>query len=331
MVGGVDQAASGGDPTVPTVEGEAAILARFRAAGGRPVVPTTVESSLVTVGDGITLRVIRQRPPAGVAVRRDVLLVHGLSSNALLWEGVSTILAAAGHPVVAIDLRSHGESDAPAAGYDTATAADDVAAVAAALGIASALVAGQSWGGNVVVALAAHHPWVVAGLGLVDGGWFSPSSQFDSWEACERALRPPDVEGRPAAEMEGYLRSAHPDWASWAIEATMASLMVTADGTLRRRLSIPHHMSIVRSMWDNPPQPLFPLVHVPVVLMPALPGDDAAAADRLRRLRESATTLTDATLHPYPGGDHDLHAQQPVAIAADLIELAGRLSAPVEH
>ena len=67
-------------------------------------------------------------PPATVA---PFLLVHGLSSNARVWDGVARRLAAAGHEVVAVDLRGHGRSEAPADGYDTDTCADDLRCVAA--------------------------------------------------------------------------------------------------------------------------------------------------------------------------------------------------------
>src|SRR5947207_2594292 len=81
----------------------------------------------VTVADGVRLHV-RHWP--GEPDRTPFLLVHGLSSNARLWDGVATRLAAAGYPAYAVDLRSHGESERPPDGYDTATAAADVAAVA---------------------------------------------------------------------------------------------------------------------------------------------------------------------------------------------------------
>jgi pimeloyl-ACP methyl ester carboxylesterase len=70
----------------------------------------------VPVADGVTLRVRHWPGPASPAF----LLVHGLSSNARLWDQVAGRLAAAGHPAYAVDLRSHGESDAPPAEYDTA-------------------------------------------------------------------------------------------------------------------------------------------------------------------------------------------------------------------
>ena len=38
------------------------------------------------------------------------LLVHGLASNARMWDGVAQRLADAGHPVATVDLRGHGRS-----------------------------------------------------------------------------------------------------------------------------------------------------------------------------------------------------------------------------
>jgi pimeloyl-ACP methyl ester carboxylesterase len=99
-----------------------------------------------------------------------VLLVHGLSSNARLWDGVAAHLADAGHPVVAVDLRGHGASAAIADEEPdpTVAAVHDLAAVCVDLGWAAPVVAGQSWGGNVVLQLAGERP--LHGLALVDGG-----------------------------------------------------------------------------------------------------------------------------------------------------------------
>ncbi len=285
------------------------------ADGPGRVEPQPVDERF-TVAPGVALRL--RRWPGDL---RPFLLVHGLSSNARLWDGVARILSAAGHPVTAVDLRSHGESDAPPDGYDTATAAEDLAA----LGIRGAVVAGQSWGGNVVVSFAARHPELVAALALVDGGWLAPSAEFPSWEACEAALRPPDIDGLPAAQLRRYLRESHPDWSAGALAATEANLRVWPDGSLTRRLPIDRHMRIVRSMWDDPPQPYYPAIRVPVLLIPALPGDVRQAAGRRGRVEAAARELPDATIREYPDADHDLHAQHPSELAADLLALADRL------
>ena len=85
-----------------------------------------------------------------------ILLIHGLASNARLWDGPARRLAELGHAVTAIDLRGHGLSDKPDTGYDMANIADDVLDVVNALGARQRnwvrpLVLGQSWGGNIVV------------------------------------------------------------------------------------------------------------------------------------------------------------------------------------
>ena len=48
-------------------------------------------------------------------------------------------------------------------------------------------------------------------------------------------------------------------------------------------------------------------------------------AGRTARARQAAAALADATLREYPGADHDLHAQRPGEVAADLLELARRV------
>jgi pimeloyl-ACP methyl ester carboxylesterase len=284
----------------------------------QPPRPIAVDER-VPVAAGVSLHVRRW---LGDPTGRPFLLVHGLSSNAHLWDEVATQVAAAGHNVTAIDLRSHGTSDAPEAGYDTATAADDVAAVATSLGVSGAVVAGQSWGGDVVVQVAARHPATVAALALLDGGWSDLSRSFTTRDACETALRPPDIDGTSAEEMRGYFRGAHPDWSETAIEATLANVAVAPDGTVSRHLSIPHHMQIVRSMWDDPPKHYYPAVAVPVLLMPALAANAAESRDRVDA---AAQALGDAIIREYVDADHDIHAQRPADVAADLLWLAQTL------
>jgi non-heme chloroperoxidase len=275
-----------------------------------------VTDDRVRVADDVYLHV--RRWPGD---RRPFLLVHGLSSNARLWDGVAAELSAAGHPVHAVDLRSHGDSDAPPAGYDTATAADDLAA----LGLTGVIAAGQSWGGNVVVSLAAKHPELVAGLALLDGGWLDPTRWFPSWEAAAAALRPPDIDGLPASALRVRLRQTHPDWSAEAIEATLGNLRIWPDGTLTRRLPVERHMRIARSMWDDPPQRYYPAITIPVLLMPVLPTDPEQADEREAWIRSVAEALPTSTVREYRGADHDLHAQHPAEVAADLLALAARV------
>jgi pimeloyl-ACP methyl ester carboxylesterase len=266
----------------------------------------------------VTLRV-RHRP--GVA-GPSFLLVHGLGSNARLWDEVAERLNAAGHPTYAVDQRGHGESDAPGDGYDTATAVADLAAVARRLGLSGVVLVGHSWGGNVSLRLAAQHAGLVSGLALVDGGWITLSASCDSWEEFAAKHSVSDLAGVSARSLHAYFRRIHPDWSAAAIEASLADLREQPDGSLKRRLPPARFMSVLRSMWDDPPTRWFTGIRVPVFLMPAIPRH-APRAERVRAWVEAVSkALPDATIREYLGGDHDLHAQCPDRVAADLLELA---------
>lgn len=253
---------------------------------------------------------------------RPFLLVHGLASNARLWDGVARHLAAAGHEVVAADLRGHGRSEQTGTGYTTARAAADLAALCDVLDMTSTrepVVAGQSWGGNVVVTLAAEHGGV-AGVALVDGGWIVLGERFPTFADCWSQLAPPRFEGVTRAQIEARIRQMHPDWPAEGIDATMANFADLPDGTVTSRLQREHHRAILESMYVTDPRPLYPRIRVPVLLAAAgSPGGAVGFGPEV-----AVELLPDATLRWYEGADHDLHAQHPGPLAADLLELAAR-------
>ena len=79
-----------------------------------------------------------------------VVLVHGITESASAFAPVTGRLAA-GHTVITLDLRGHGESGR-AGSYDLAAMATDVAAVIAAAGVERPHLVGHSLGGAVVTA-----------------------------------------------------------------------------------------------------------------------------------------------------------------------------------
>lgn len=266
----------------------------------------------VPVAPGVALRVLRWDGPLP-----PFLLVHGLASNALLWTGVAEVLAAAGHQVVAVDLRGHGESDAPPDGYSTGHAAADLAALRSELGLPEPVLAGQSWGGNVVLAHAARYGGVRA-VACIDGGWLHLADRFASWDECWAALAPPRFTDLSESALADLLTGRHPDWPAAAIAATLANLRVRPDGTVQSRLAREHHASILRSMWEDVPRDRYAQIGVPVLLVPA--GNPSGPSAGL--VEEAAQRLPRATVRWYAGADHDVHAQHPAEIAADLLTLA---------
>jgi len=249
-----------------------------------------------------------------------VLLVHGLASNARTWDGVVTRLVALGHPVAAVDQRGHGCSDKPDTGYDFATITADLAAVVTALGWAGdrrPLVAGQSWGGNVVLELAIRHREATAAIACVDGGTLEVARRFPTWERCLGALTPPPLAGLSARELETMVRTWHPDWTDEGVAGTLANMEVRPDGTIAPWLTLERHLAILRQLWEHHPPLRWPLVAVPVLLIPSVLADDegigaARAGVPPGRLRVA----------PFPGADHDVHIQHAGAVADLLHEAA---------
>ena len=117
-----------------------------------------MDTRRVPVADGVALAADVWPAPGAASDAPTFVLVHGLASNARLWDGVAARLVDRGLPAVTVDLRGHGRSSKPDGPYDVPTVADDVAALIAGLGLARPVVAGQSWGGNVAVELGARHP-----------------------------------------------------------------------------------------------------------------------------------------------------------------------------
>jgi pimeloyl-ACP methyl ester carboxylesterase len=267
----------------------------------------------VTTSDGTALAV---RLLAGDQHR--FVLVHGLASNALLWRDVADQLHRRGHSVAVVDLRGHGRSDRPDGGHTTAQAAADLRDVLVALGWQDdrPLVAGQSWGGNVVLRAAHDDPrW--GAVAAVDGGWIHLGRRFASFEECWAELAPPDLSGRDPGDVLGWIGTMVADWPAGALDAIAGNLELV-DGQVRNRLTRQHHRSILRSLWADDPADLYPAIAAPVHLIVAgsTTSVDAEQAHR---------SLPDATVSWHPDAHHDIHLQQPHVVLEHLLELATRM------
>lgn len=93
-----------------------------------------------------------------------VVLVHGWAQSARCWQ--HQLARPHGLLLAAVDLRGHGDSDAPPSGYgDPVAWADDLDAVLGALGRRPAVLVGWSYGGLVIADyLSRHGPAGVAGV-----------------------------------------------------------------------------------------------------------------------------------------------------------------------
>jgi pimeloyl-ACP methyl ester carboxylesterase len=288
-------------------------------AGSGPATIRWMRTELTPVAEGVELAA-DVWTPAGMSTPPTFVLVHGLASNARLWDGVAESLVARGHPVVTVDLRGHGRSSKPDGPYDVPTVADDLAVLIERLAIERPVVAGQSWGGNVALELAARHPTRVRGIACVDGGWLELTRQFADWDACRAGLAPPLFAGRRLEEIERYVRKAHAHWPESGIRGTLANFEVRSDGTVALWLTFDHHMEVLRGLWEHHPSAVYPRVSVPALLIP-VQGGDADRDIQKRRAVEAASELIPNARVRWFTGDHDIHAQRPTELADAMHEM----------
>lgn len=283
---------------------------------------TTTPADRAVPGDGVRLHA-RDWSGSGQAV----VLLHGLASNARIWDGVASRLAGAGLRVVALDQRGHGASEQPGSGYDFATLGRDLSAALAALGIERPVLAGHSWGANVALQFAADRPGALAGLALVDGAllgvaeWAGPTL-----DEARRRLAPP----RFAVPLTDWLARAGRFDAGgsggqpWVRDYLRAGVDVDDQGVARSRFQFDNHMQVVDALYGQRPPELYPLVDCPVLLCPAAdPAADAAHAQAKRGAAVRASgLLPSATLTWFEDTMHDIPLQRPAELAAELARFA---------
>ncbi|WP_431976509.1 alpha/beta fold hydrolase [Micromonospora haikouensis] len=121
-----------------------------------------------------------------------LLLVHGWGGDLRVWDPVGF----AAHRTVAVDLRGHGRSSMPAAGYRPVDLADDLARLLARLGVGPVVAVGHSMGAQVVTALAVEHPALVTALVVIDPAYGADDEEARGFHDRLARLW---AEGAPAA------------------------------------------------------------------------------------------------------------------------------------
>lgn len=282
----------------------------------RFAVSDAVESR-VSVPGGPELRVLIRGHLSGDSPT--FLLVHGLASNARMWDGVAARLANAGLSSIAVDLRGHGLSDKPDEGYDFDTVTADMVAVVHQLGISRAIVVGQSWGGNLAVHALWRHPDVFSSGVAVDGGFIELAQTFPEWSECARQLQPPRLAGTRAGRLESAIRAMHEDWPETGIIGALSNFEYHDDGTVSPWLTFDRHMTILRELWEHRPSSQFPFIRQPLLLLPADSGDVQWTRSKERAVESALNVLAQGKAHWFRPAHHDLHAQFPERTADTLL------------
>lgn len=211
-------------------------------------------NSFVEVSDGVRLRT------RILGSGRPVLLIHGWTLAHEVWDRPMQVLAAAGHQAIAIDLRGHGDSDAPLGGYGIEQLAADGAAVLSAVAAEPATVVGWSLGGLTALRMAHDFPDLVSGVVTVasvgaahvrhEAYPFGPPAG----EAAEAALRGFEFADRirfrrkaigdlfkdePAPHVLDWLHRVSLRTPGWVAGACLSTLFRTEQTALLKEIGVP--------------------------------------------------------------------------------------------
>ncbi|MFO7173224.1 MAG: alpha/beta hydrolase [Bacillota bacterium] len=274
---------------------------------------------------GVPVAYLRwDRPGAPEAAGPTVVLIHGLTGRAALWDGVARFLADRGFQVLAPDLRNHGDAPrTPAA--SPRDCARDVVALIAEVAPGPVDLVGHSFGAAVAWEVAAAWPDRVRRLVLEDQPPVPPAAGWAEWEAWAAAWPP-----RFASREEGlaYLRREGRSLPWWE-----PSLVPLPDGGWGWAFDIPGTLAMARHLYEADPEAAW--AQLARVQAPTLVLRGSESTHLLPEVaREMVRTLPRGRLVTVPGADHWIHRRpEPYArlVAAFLTAddpLAGDLPLP---
>jgi pimeloyl-ACP methyl ester carboxylesterase len=202
-------------------------------------IPGDVLESFIQMSDGARIRVLVRGETAGG--RSPIVLLHGFTLGAAVWPYQLRALGAAGHRVVAVDLRGHGRStgagdtaipEEPASGRQVpapsrltlARLAADVEEVLLALDLADAVLVGHSMGGMVALLMMKGDPDLAAGAGRVSALALVSSAAHPADRRSVAALK---AAGRPLISSGAGLIARLPGPTLPALDAVYALARVT--------------------------------------------------------------------------------------------------------
>lgn len=167
-----------------------------------------------------------------------LIFLHYFGGSALEWQSVMNALAGR-YRCIAIDLRGHGDSDAPETSYSVDNMADDIAGLINSLGVQDFALIGHSMSGKVALALAARQPTGLLSLVLVSPSPPVPEPIPDNERqklleghgqrsAAEHTLKNITEASVSEAVREQIiaddLRTAKPAWDAWLLEGSKENI-----------------------------------------------------------------------------------------------------------
>jgi pimeloyl-ACP methyl ester carboxylesterase len=263
-----------------------------------------------------------------------VVMLHGLASNARIWEKTALQLLGGGLYPIALDQRGHGLTDGTGGDYSFDVFFRDLSAFLEICNVERPILVGHSWGAMVALDFAARVKMgslAPIGLVLVDGGITQLSDvPGATWESTRERLAPPKLAGMPLAEFTARVKEGAAGWTpdDDSLQIILANFAIGDDETISPHLAFENHMKIVRAMWESRTYEMFKEIRCPVMAVPARPtapmagpsADFLALKERgLSRIRE---IKPDLRVEWMVDTVHDIPLQHPDRLAALILDFA---------
>lgn len=286
---------------------------------------------------------------------RPVVLLHGLASNARIWELVAPRLVEMGLRPLAPDGRGHGLTDRPDGDYGFETFRRDTLAFIEACNLERPILVGHSWGASLALDYAAQFPVgprAPSGIILVDGGLIQHDrAPGATWEAMRERLTPPRLAGTRLEEFLARLApftaqldsdsapSGVPDGVpngaphSAAESIILANFEIAEDETIWPRLTFERHMQIVRALWEFPTYERLGRVRCPAWAAlaqepaPRSPGNEQFLALKRWGVEQAQEVLPGLQVRWFEDTYHDIPLHRPAGLAELIAGISAEFSA----
>jgi len=197
-----------------------------------------------------------------------LVFLAGFGNSAHIFDDIAPAFTDK-HRVVALTRRGHGESEAPAGGYDLPTLVEDIRVLLDSLHIEKATLVGHSFAGDEITMFAAKYPKRVDKLVYLEA-------------AYDRSMKvPPNPNPTPRATKDdvasfeaykAYWRRARGFWSD-AVEADLRATSFTPAGTMKSTISRETATGIMKNAQDYPMT--YSHVKAPVLAFYNQPADSA--------------------------------------------------------
>ena len=255
-----------------------------------------------------------------------VIFLHGLASNARIWELVAPMLADGSLRLSAPDMRGHGLSDKPD-DYSFEAITQDLHSLIEELGLVNPILIGHSWGASLVLNYSANYSSGMnspSGIVLIDGGMVQMNKiPGATWESVRQRLEPPKLAGTPLAEFTTRLKDWNSKWGATDKENDiyLANFEINENNQIFPHLTYERHMLIVRAMWEFETHQTFQDLDCPVLMIPANPPHPHD--ERMKSFLDAKTfgvqvaqnSISNLQVHWMEDTIHDIPLQRPKELA----------------